>query len=751
MKDRSRSKHISKYLALMSVFLLFVTASLGYLLMRQSRSAIITLMQTRMLDISNTAAAMINGDDLKHVTPADEGTDGYEAIMRTLTYFQDNIELKYIYCIRDMGDGTFTFGLDPTVEDPGEFGSPIVYTDALYKASLGTATADDEYYEDAWGKFYSAYSPVFDSQGKVAGIIAVDFSAEWYDQQLATLTRTTIFVAFLSLLVGGGIVTTIIAKSKKRLGLIHGQLNELTSSLMQEMGNNPESESEVQAPRKQYDHTASMDDLEKRIESMQTELKSHIAQVHVRAYQDGLTGVKSKHAYLETEKELNTQLACGTLSPFSIVVCDVNGLKKINDTLGHKAGDEYIRKASKMICGIFSHSPVYRIGGDEFVLFLKERDFENRHSLMRKLHKLSSDHIGTDEVIVSGGITDYIPNQDHSIQDVFERADAAMYREKKLLKSLGAATREDESGDLGQDDELTGNSVINVRRHILIADDLDMDREILGDLLQDDYDIFYASDGVETLEMLRQHRDEIALVLLDLYMPNMTGREVITAMQVDEDLMSIPVIVLTADANAELDSLKIGAMDFIPKPYPDIEIIKARISKCIELSENRDLIRHTQRDKLTGLFNRDYFVRYMKRYDQQYRDRALDVVACNVNQFHSINETYGRQFGDLVLRSIGHSIRRLARKTGGIGCRQGGDTFLLYCPHQDDYDQLLQKFLSDVFVEKETAEKVRLRFGVFEHAEREKSIEARLACALSAADSIKNDPQKLYGVYNYCS
>ena len=273
----------------------------------------------------------------------------------------------------------------------------------------------------------------------------------------------------------------------------------------------------------------------------------------------------------------------------------------------------------------------------------------------------------------------------------------------------------------------------------------------LGDLLQDDYDIFYASDGVETLEMLRRHRDEIALVLLDLYMPNMTGREVITAMQVDEGLMSIPVIVLTADANAELDSLKIGAMDFIPKPYPDIEIIKARISKCIELSENRDLIRHTQRDKLTGLLNRDYFVRYMKRYDQQYRDRALDVVACNVNQFYSINETYGRQFGDLVLRSIGHSIRRLARKTGGIGCRQGGDTFLLYCPHQDDYDQLLQKFLSDVFVEKETAEKVRLRFGVFEHAEREKSIEVRLACALSAADSIKNDPQKLYGVYNYCS
>lgn len=145
----------------MIAFLLAVNVSLGYLLMSQAKKSIITLMQTRMLDISNTAAAMIDGDALERVTPADEGTQDYESIMRTLTYFQDNIDLKYIYCIRDMGDGKFSFGLDPTVEDPGEFGSPIVYTDALYKASQGTPAADDKYYEDAWGRFYSAYSPVF--------------------------------------------------------------------------------------------------------------------------------------------------------------------------------------------------------------------------------------------------------------------------------------------------------------------------------------------------------------------------------------------------------------------------------------------------------------------------------------------------------------------------------------------------------------------------------------------------------------
>ena len=101
--------------------------------------------------------------------------------------------------------------------------------------------------------------------------------------------------------------------------------------------------------------------------------------------------------------------------------------------------------------------------------------------------------------------------------------------------------------------------------------------------------------------MLQSHKDEIDLVLLDLQMPNMGGRELIARMQIDEDLRSIPVIILTVDQDAELDCLRIGAMDFIPKPLPDVEIVKARIDKCIELAENRELIRDTERDKITGL------------------------------------------------------------------------------------------------------------------------------------------------------
>ena len=121
------------------------------------------------------------------------------------------------------------------------------------------------------------------------------------------------------------------------------------------------------------------------------------------------------------------------------------------------------------------------------------------------------------------------------------------------------------------------------RKRILIADDLETNREILGELLSEDYDICYASDGVETLEMLQKNRGDISLLILDLSMPNMTGREVIAQIQEDQTLKSLPVIVLTVDEKAELECLRMGAWDFILKPFPDIEIVKARIAKCLAL------------------------------------------------------------------------------------------------------------------------------------------------------------------------
>ena len=161
------------------------------------------------------------------------------------------------------------------------------------------------------------------------------------------------------------------------------------------------------------------------------------------ALTDPLTGVKSRHAFLLKQKEINASIEGGSADAFAIVVCDVNGLKVINDTLGHKAGDEYILSASRMICDIFQHSPVYRTGGDEFAVVLSGRDYFSRKELIQELHSRSVEHISTKEVVISGGLSDYQPGTDTSFHAVYERADALMYEEKKLLKGMGAISRED--------------------------------------------------------------------------------------------------------------------------------------------------------------------------------------------------------------------------------------------------------------------------------------------------------------------
>ena len=105
------------------------------------------------------------------------------------------------------------------------------------------------------------------------------------------------------------------------------------------------------------------------------------------------------------------------------------------------SGDEYIQSAAKLICELFVHSPVYRTGGDEFVVILSDADYLNRSAIMKRLHDTSVENIEKSGVVVSGGISDFEPGVSQSFKSVFEKADALMYEEKKLLKSMGAATR----------------------------------------------------------------------------------------------------------------------------------------------------------------------------------------------------------------------------------------------------------------------------------------------------------------------
>ena len=154
------------------------------------------------------------------------------------------------------------------------------------------------------------------------------------------------------------------------------------------------------------------------------------------AYTDVLTGVKSKLAYSDKVQQLDKALENGVLDKLAIVVFDLNDLKLINDTLGHDVGDEMIISACRLICKVFQHSPVYRIGGDEFAAVLEGSDYENREELLRVFDQRIEENSRENRVVVSAGMGEYLPGSDSSTDSVFRRADAEMYRRKEQWKQL---------------------------------------------------------------------------------------------------------------------------------------------------------------------------------------------------------------------------------------------------------------------------------------------------------------------------
>ena len=228
---RKRISLRTRVILMVSLFMLATNLALGYVLVRQARSAAMTQMGERMLDIVNTAAAMLDGDVLERLRAEDAGTPEYQQVYDTLDRFLDNINLDYLYYVRDMGDGTFTFGIDPDPVAPGEFGSPVVYTDALYAASRGTPSVDKEPYEDAWGRFYSAFSPVFDSQGKVAGVVTAGFSAEWIEKQIGQTQGTILLGCLLFLAVCVAVTFILTRKYGREMDTIRKNLGDLAEDM----------------------------------------------------------------------------------------------------------------------------------------------------------------------------------------------------------------------------------------------------------------------------------------------------------------------------------------------------------------------------------------------------------------------------------------------------------------------------------------------------------------------------------------
>jgi len=284
------------------------------------------------------------------------------------------------------------------------------------------------------------------------------------------------------------------------------------------------------------------------------------------------------------------------------------------------------------------------------------------------------------------------------------------------------------------------------RRRILIVEDEFVNRELLKVYLEGEYELIIAETGAQAMAALRTQIDTLSLVLLDLNLPDMHGMDILREIKRDPKLNRIPVIVLTGDTESEVESLNTGASDFISKPYPRHEVIMARVRRSIELSENRDLIRGTELDQLTGLYNREYFYRYAEQYDTFHRGEDTDALVVDISHFRLINERFGKACADEVLRRTGEALLAAMKESGGIVCRREADTFQVYCPHREDYEAFAEEIAAAAG--EGLKGRVRIRVGVYSRVDKTLEMERRFDRAKSAADTIRNSFSASVAMYD---
>ena len=168
-------------------------------------------------------------------------------------------------------------------------------------------------------------------------------------------------------------------------------------------------------------------------------IREMAAKLEGYVYRDKLTGLRNAAAYMSKSAELEAQRKVVKDLTYGVVLFDVNFLKKVNDTHGHQAGNQLIRHAARVICRVFAHSPVYRVGGDEFVAILQQQDYENREDLLKVFDEKiaeTSFKVPSGNIInisVARGLAIYKPGM--AFADVTKGADIMMYAHKAAIKA----------------------------------------------------------------------------------------------------------------------------------------------------------------------------------------------------------------------------------------------------------------------------------------------------------------------------
>lgn len=283
---------------------------------------------------------------------------------------------------------------------------------------------------------------------------------------------------------------------------------------------------------------------------------------------------------------------------------------------------------------------------------------------------------------------------------------------------------------------------------ILIVEDKAINRRILNKLLSETYEIKEASNGREALDILEKEEGQISAILLDLIMPVMDGFEFLEYIKENKENFNIPIVVMTQkdDTATEIKALSLGVMDFLSKPYNSV-IIKQRLKNIITIIENASLINKLGKDRLTSFYNKEAFFEEVSKVLKKDEKKNYAILAMNITKFKIINDMFGMEEGDKLLRHIADVMRKKIIGEDVIFSRFVADEFYIMVEKREDFSIILKDIENEI---KEYNKNINIliSFGIYKLEARD--IEINVACdrAKIAADTIKDKYDVLYSFYD---
>ena len=286
------------------------------------------------------------------------------------------------------------------------------------------------------------------------------------------------------------------------------------------------------------------------------------------------------------------------------------------------------------------------------------------------------------------------------------------------------------------------------QKHILVVEDNELNREMLVDILSDQYVIHEAENGQAALDFLNHSREEIALILLDMMMPVMDGYTFLKKIKAVPEHSLIPVIVMTQGDSEEdeVNALAHGATDFVPKPYRP-QIILHRIKGLIDFRETAALANQFKYDHLTGLYSKEFFWQQLKEILLNNEEDEYDIVCCNIENFKLYNDAFGAANGDRLLCEIAEFLTEKVEEHELLS-RFRADRFMWVKKSEYIYNEEVFTALDQQIRQLPGAGNLHMKWGIYKITDRSVPVEKMCDRVMLAVDSIKGKYLKHYVVYD---